>query len=57
MTQSKNQRISLKKAENAFQIAICKINCPTKNDRAVTKCIAEEKGCLSYQVFKTMISK
>ena len=53
----KTKRISQSKAEFAFQIAVCKINCNTKNDAQVTKCIAEEKGCLSYKVFKTMISR
>ena len=56
MTQEKPKRISTRKADDAFRISVCKINCQ-KTDNQINKCISEEKGCLMYQVFNKMISR
>jgi len=56
MTQGKSKRISINKANNAFAISVCKLNCQ-KTDNQINKCISEEKGCLMYQVFNKMLYK
>lgn len=50
------KRISVKKAEQAFRVSVCKINCQ-KPDHKIDKCISEEKGCLMHQVFTKLITK
>ena len=46
----KEKGCSLKKAENAFQLAVCKFECKSKNEH-VEKCIKEEGGCNKYKIF------
>jgi hypothetical protein len=56
MTTTRPIKISIKKANDAFTIAVCKLNCQ-KTDKQIDKCINEEGSCLMRTVFTTMINK
>lgn len=55
MTKQKEKGCSLKKAENAFRLAVCRFECKDSNNK-VYKCISEEGGCNRYKIFMTKLN-